>query len=74
MVDFLSDYIDGELETAVRAEFEKHMGHCAPCRRFLDSTRRTVDLYARLEYGEIPDELKERLKTFLEARLPNPEP
>lgn len=73
MVEFLSDYIDDELEAVVREEFEKHMGDCEPCRRFLDSTRKTVRLYSRLEYEEIPVELKERLKSFLESRLPKPE-
>ncbi len=74
MIEFLSDYIDGDLEKAVREEFEKHVGDCEPCRRFLDSTRKTVHLYSHLEAEEIPAELKDRLKTFLESRLRISEP
>lgn len=74
IVDFLSDYIDGDLERAVRDEFDKHLNGCSNCRHGLDTMRRTVSLYGRLDVGEIPDDLKERLKTFLEARLKLREP
>jgi len=71
--EFLSEYLDNELDAAVRAEFDAHMGNCEPCRRFLDSTRKTVSLYSNLEYDDIPMELKDRLKSFL-AQLPKPKP
>jgi anti-sigma factor RsiW len=69
MAEFLSDYIDDGLDKAVREEFDRHMGDCEPCRRFLGSVRKSMSLYSRLEYEEIPLELKERLRTFLESRI-----
>jgi len=71
--EFLSDYLDNELESTVRVDFDLHIGDCEPCRRFLDTTRRCVHLYQNLEYDDIPVELKDRLKSFL-AQLPKPKP
>jgi anti-sigma factor RsiW len=74
MVEFLSDYMDNELEAGVREKFEKHLSGCEPCRRFLASTRKTVHLYGRLQYDAIPSELKERMRSFFASRPMKPEP
>lgn len=42
--EFLADYIDGTLPEPQRAEFERHMGVCPPCVRYLESYRRTIAL------------------------------
>jgi anti-sigma factor RsiW len=40
----LSKYLDHELPEADCAEIEHHMADCAPCVKFLESLRRTVEL------------------------------
>lgn len=42
--DFLLAYLDGELDPRARAAFEEHIQACPPCRDYLDSYRRTVEL------------------------------
>lgn len=44
LIEFLMDYIEGDLPAARRAVFERHLGACASCRAYLESYRRTVEL------------------------------
>lgn len=44
VTEFLMAYLDGELDPAVRAGFERHMGVCPSCVAFLESYKRTVTL------------------------------
>jgi anti-sigma factor RsiW len=43
----LSDYIDGELETAICDEIEQHLHSCHNCRVLVDTTKKTITLYQR---------------------------
>jgi anti-sigma factor (TIGR02949 family) len=59
----LSDYVDGELETELCREIEKHIAECENCRIVVDTTRRTIELVraaAPLDEG-LPDEVRSRL-------------
>lgn len=42
LVDFLDDYLSGELPADDRAEFETHLGLCPQCVRFLNTYRNTI--------------------------------
>ena len=44
MIDFLMDYVNGELDAATRHEFDRHLKVCPPCVDFLQNYRQTVDL------------------------------
>ena len=33
--DFIADYVTGELEATVRADFDRHLGRCPNCQRYL---------------------------------------
>lgn len=44
LIDFLMDYVSGELPEAQRREFERHLGVCPPCVAFLDTYRKTIEL------------------------------
>lgn len=35
MADYLSDYLDGELEADLRALIDEHSGDCPPCEAFI---------------------------------------
>jgi RNA polymerase sigma-70 factor (ECF subfamily) len=42
----ISNFIDNELEAALRAEIEKHLKYCRRCRILLDTTKRVLYLVA----------------------------
>lgn len=44
VVDFLMDYLGGDLPAAERAVFEAHLGKCPPCVAYLDMYKATVRL------------------------------
>lgn len=43
-IDFLMEYLDGELPPAVRAEFDRHLTVCTSCVAYLETYRATVQL------------------------------
>jgi anti-sigma factor (TIGR02949 family) len=57
----LSEYLDGELGQDLCAKLEGHMSDCPPCRAFLDSLRRTVELTRDLPETPLPDDLRREL-------------
>lgn len=67
MLGSLSDYVDGELETALCEEIERHMASCNDCRAVVDTLRRTVMLYRAHGHAELPADARERL--YAELRL-----
>jgi len=57
----LSEYLDGELDPALCAEMDTHLGGCAPCEAFLESLRRTIAVVERLPVPAIPPDLRREL-------------
>jgi anti-sigma factor RsiW len=64
----LSDYLDGDLEPAARAQVEAHLRGCDGCARFGGEFRSTVQaLRAHLGAGRgMPDALRRRLRTAMD--------
>ena len=68
----------GETLARVRAEvaarrghvfvLEQHLGGCSECAAFVESFRSTVTLLQSLTDADLPEELRVRLKAFLDAR------
>ena len=71
-VEFLSDYLEGELPDDQAVVFEEHMRLCPPCIEFLESFQTTVRLgidVCRCSESEPPPDVPERLvQAILEAR------
>jgi anti-sigma factor RsiW len=71
-VEFLSEYLSGELAAAERAEFEAHVADCPACVAYLDSYRKTIELLKTAcahPEDQIPDEVPEELvRAILAAR------
>lgn len=72
LIEFLMEYLDGELQPEVRAEFERHLAACPPCIRYLDSYRDVLragkEAYRcdeELTPGCVPEEL---VQAILAAR------
>ncbi len=68
IVSLLSDYLDGRLPADVRTELEQHLGGCTDCATFVESFRSTVTLLQSLTDADLPEELRVRLKAFLDDR------
>jgi anti-sigma factor RsiW len=44
VIDFLSQYLEGELTPEQRAAFERHLALCDDCVEYLSNYRQTVEL------------------------------
>jgi anti-sigma factor RsiW len=72
-VDFIMEYLDGELPSDVHLPFERHISLCPDCDRYLQQYRATVATsraaFANCGDGELPDDVPEELITaILESR------
>jgi anti-sigma factor (TIGR02949 family) len=56
LIDFLMSYMDGELPAEQRAEFERHLNACPPCRRYMATYEQTVQLSRQATAVESPPE------------------
>lgn len=76
-VEFLLDYLEGELPEAVRATFQAHLDVCPACVTYLDTYRETVRLGRELGRdpeglpGDVPEAL---VQAILAARRTRPGP
>ena len=68
IVSLLSDYIDGRLQADVRKDLEQHLRGCTECTTFVGTFRSTVALLQSLNEDDLPEELRVRLKAFLDDR------
>lgn len=77
LIHYLSDYIDNNLDEALRADAEEHLRSCHNCHVVLDSTRKTILIYQSLNRDPMPvsrrDALFNRLQKAFEAREDHPE-
>lgn len=64
----LSNYIDGDLDPAVKQELERHFARCEDCSMIVDATRKTIQLYCGSEPVALPSDLRERLDTALRQK------
>jgi anti-sigma factor RsiW len=64
LIEFLDDYVAGELPEEQRLTFDEHLGICPDCVSYLESYRRTIGLerasYANPDDG-VPEEVPQRL-------------
>jgi len=63
--EFLADYVDGDLDEKMRAQFEEHMSMCKCCDHYLDQYRQTIDMTKQVDQIPVPTELAEHTLAFL---------
>ena len=66
----ISNYIDGDIDPALRARMEAHFKTCAHCSAILDGTRNVVALVADGKTFDLPKGFGERLKQRISENLP----
>jgi anti-sigma factor RsiW len=55
LIEFLDEYIAGELDLETSADFETHLAVCPSCRDYVATYRETIDL--ALGAAELEEEL-----------------
>ncbi len=67
LLKLLNEYVDGTVDPAICAEFEKHMAGCNPCQVVVDNIRQTITLYRNGQPCELPVEFRRKLHDVLRA-------
>jgi anti-sigma factor RsiW len=67
----LSNYIDGEVNAALRQDLEIHLQGCEHCTVVMNQVKMTVDLFCDAEPVELPSDVRSRLYEALQAKLGN---
>lgn len=65
----LHDYVEGLLTPLIQQQLEQHLADCPNCTAFLNTYRQTIRVSRELRCEEIPQELKEKLQSFLKTKL-----
>ena len=60
VVDLVTDYVEGHLDSGDRLRFEEHVGICPPCRGFL-SQMRTTKRVVGAAHEQLPPALEREL-------------
>lgn len=72
--EHISQYIEGDVDAALRAEIDRHLETCEICSAVLDSTRNVVVLMADERVFELPAGYSDRLHARLDRELKLNEP
>jgi anti-sigma factor RsiW len=69
LIHELSEYIDGELGTALQRELESHLDDCSECKLVVDQTKKTIEIFCDSEPIELPIEVRSRLHDALRRKF-----
>jgi len=65
----LSNFIDGELDGALKRELERHFADCEECRLVVDQTKKTIEIFCDCEPIDLPGDVRSRLHQALSRKL-----
>jgi anti-sigma factor RsiW len=65
----LSDYIDGDLDPAVKQDLERHLSHCQDCCLVVDQTKKTIQLFCNSEPVSLPADVRSKLHAALREKM-----
>jgi len=65
----LSNYIDGDLDPAVKLELERHLGHCEDCTMIVDQTKKSIEILCDSKPVELPSDVRSRLHAALRQKI-----
>lgn len=66
-IDFIADYVAGELDASSGEDFERHLDRCASCQAYLKSYRITMRL-GRVAADRMASDVPEELVRVIMAR------
>ena len=65
VIQELTSYLDGVLDSDMRADLELHLARCTDCRVVVDTTRKTIQIFCNSEPVPLPEDVRQRLHTAL---------
>jgi hypothetical protein len=68
----ISNYLDGDVDPALRAAMEAHLKQCKRCTAVLDGSRNVIQLYADDRLFELPAGFSRRLRQRIAENMPRP--
>jgi anti-sigma factor RsiW len=71
LVGLLADYVEHQLPPEVHRELEAHLAKCPRCVVQLKTYESTVSLLRTISEEDLPEELRWRLKAFVDRRCRN---
>ncbi|MBI4827740.1 MAG: zf-HC2 domain-containing protein [Nitrospinae bacterium] len=71
ILEKIGDYVDKELDPTLCVEIEKHLEDCDPCVAFVNTLKKTVELFNRAKISEnsIPEPVSSKLRGFLKENI-----
>lgn len=69
LVRYLSDYIDQDLDQALRADARQHLATCDNCHAVLSTTQRTIDLLRKVGSQPMPAERRRAVLARIQESL-----
>ena len=67
LAEFVTDYIEGVLPPAHRANFDLHIADCPDCRNYVEQMRITIAVAGEIPAEEIPLEVRRELLAAFRA-------
>ncbi|MEZ4671399.1 MAG: zf-HC2 domain-containing protein [Anaerolineae bacterium] len=72
LVELITDYLEGSLDSTEKVRFETHLQGCEGCQNYLAQMQTTISLTGKITEDKIaPTALEELLKTFQDWKKPN---
>ena len=65
----LTEYLDGEIDSALKEELEFHLLKCKNCRLIVNTTKKTIEVYCNSEAAPLPDDARQRLQQAIRQKL-----
>lgn len=69
----VSNYIDGDLDAALKHEIEEHLKDCPDCTIIVVQTKLTVEVFCDSQTVELPEDVRSRLHEALQRKLRRPD-
>ena len=65
----LNDYLDPNVDAALKANLEAHVNKCPNCFVIVDTTLKTLQVYKGMEPKAIPEDVQSRLWKAIERKM-----
>jgi hypothetical protein len=64
----LNDFLDGSLDSKLKAELSEHLTWCHNCYVVCNTTKKTIEIYRENQVYELPDTLRTKLHDAIVAK------
>lgn len=73
LVEIVTDYLEGEVDDALRTEIEAHLSLCPGCHHYLEQMRETIRVMGHVPVESLSDAARDDLMAaFRTFHAPNP--